>query len=138
MTPSAVPERPPEQIPEGTMEGRSRDTWSGLMLDVEGARARVVLDLDRQGDTPQGEVRLTLVTEDTGEETKGRVDWRGGDDVRLVFELEGRATVEIVGRRVSPQHHAKSAVYGTYQARGGAALSLSAGVVVLWLYADSR
>lgn len=119
------------------MEAQSRDTWSGLMLDVEGARARVSVDLDGTAESPQGEVRVTLVTEDKGEETKGRgVAYRAeGDDVRLVFELEGQTTVEVVGRRLPLSHHARAAIYGTYQARGGRAPSLSAGVIVLWLYA---
>ncbi len=118
------------------MEAQSRDTWSGLMLDVEGARARVSVDLDATAESPQGEVRVTLVTEDKGEETKGRVVARSaGGDVRLVFELEGQTTVEVVGRRLPLQHHARAAIYGTYQARGGRAPSLSAGVIVLWLYA---
>lgn len=119
-------------------QDNTRDVWSGTILGTEGWRARLEMELTRDGARVAGTGTYRLVADERMEDSRIRVEgtW-SGDDVRLDLSFEGKdAKGTITARHQALTHHAKAAIYGTYEEHLGTARK--DGVVIVWLYAKRQ
>jgi hypothetical protein len=126
--------------------------WEGKLVDVSGANARVRLSVQEEGGALRGEFAVYFAQPDDdscGDVSErlamiggitGRID-SDGSLVQLASEFalgERRILVELRGRLIDADPHARSAIFGTYEVLDGAELlTVEGGSCVLWHYAGT-
>lgn len=112
-------------------------SWSGMMFDAEGGRARGSLELKGGKGEIKGSSNVTVIGEHSGIELKGKVrgKYGKGGTVTLIQEFkEAGIRVVFEGRGMALKTHAEASLYGTYQVEGRETGDLAGGVAIFWRY----
>lgn len=116
--------------------------WSGLMMDGEGHRARLDLDLEQSDGALKGSLTFALVEDHEVSERCGEASGKISDGtVHLRYAVPSEAggvEVDFEGDIMPVKHHAIAALCGCYRVRGAGDESLSGGVAILWKYRTSK
>jgi hypothetical protein len=125
-----------------------RGRWSGTMIDTEGIKRRVELDLDEDDRAISGRVTLTVVSTDVPESKEGRLQGVMGysdtgpraearsDNVQLIYQFDSGTELEFNGRYAAAGVHAEAAMFGTYRFLSQGDEQGSEGVAIFWRYRE--